>query len=545
MRYSDENVSKKNGVVYTPSEMGDYVANQLFAIQDFHDKSELKILDPSIGKGNLVISILDNLKDISAIIKVVGYDTDSSVLLKTEQNLKLRYPNVIFELHNSDFLDAYLNNKIIEKYDYIIANPPYIRTQRMGAEKAQSLSKLFGLSGRIDIYYAFLICSSQLLSQNGVAGFITSNKFMTVKSGKTLREYLINFTKLHQIIDFGDTKLFNESVLPCVLIFSNGKTDLVDAVSFTSIYENREIKSSDNVPKQYSNIFEAIEISGTIMINNKYYDINHGFLGRGESWVISKEDTERWLEIVDSHTMMRFADIGKVRVGIKTTADNVFIGEFPDTYLELLSPLITHRNAGQITPNNNKMWKVLYTHTSVNGKKVVYDISQYPKSYEYLSKHREQLEKRTYIQESRRNWFEIWVPQNPARWNKRKIVFRDISEKPEFWLDESGAIVNGDCYWIDINDTVSEDCMLLALAVANSPFIEKYYDLRYNNKLYSGKRRYQTHYVANFPIPFIDSVGSKKIIELMKEIIKVDNKSEIFSILKKEIDELVCKVFTD
>ena len=124
-------------------------------------------------------------------------------------------------------------------------------------------------------------------------------------------------------------------------------------------------------------------------------------------------------------------------------------------------------------------------------------------------------------------------------------MFRDISEKPEFWLDESGAIVNGDCYWIDINDTVSEDCMLLALAVANSPFIEKYYDLRYNNKLYSGKRRYQTHYVANFPIPFIDSVGSKKIIELMKEIIKVDNKSEIFSILKKEIDELVCKVFTD
>ena len=53
MRYSDENVSKKNGVVYTPSEMGDYVANQLFAIQDFHDKSELKILDPQLEKGIL------------------------------------------------------------------------------------------------------------------------------------------------------------------------------------------------------------------------------------------------------------------------------------------------------------------------------------------------------------------------------------------------------------------------------------------------------------------------------------------------------------
>ena len=176
---------------------------------------------------------------------------------------------------------------------------------------------------------------------------------------------------------------------------------------------------------------------------------------------------------------MHFSDIGKIRVGIKTTADHVFIGNDwtgDRADLELLQPLITHRDAGQIVSRKNAGWKVLYTHTIENGKKVAIDLEKYPKSKSYLETHYEQLSGRKYVQKAHRNWYEIWVPQNPASWKNRKIVFRDISEKPEFWLDESGAIVNGDCYWIDIDDSVFEETIYLALAVANSTFIEKYYD---------------------------------------------------------------------
>jgi len=57
----------------------------------------------------------------------------------------------------------------------------------------------------------------------------------------------------------------------------------------------------------------------------------------------------------------------------------------------------------------------------------------------------------------------------------------------------------GDCYWIDILPSVSEDILLFSLAVANSNFIEKYYDMKFNNKLYSGKRRFMAQYVENSP----------------------------------------------
>ena len=238
--------------------------------------------------------------------------------------------------------------------------------------------------------------------------------------------------------------------------------------------------------------------------------------------------------------------MAKVRVGIKTTADNVFIGEDwsgKKAEIELLMPLITHRNAGQIVPNSTSQWKVLYTHTTKNGKKVAYNLDQFPKAKAYLESHYDQLAGRKYVIQAHRNWYEIWVPQNPDAWQHKKIVFRDISERPEFWYDETGAVVNGDCYWIDIFPGTMDEVVYLALAVANSKFIEKYYDIKFNTKLYSGKRRYQTQYVEQFPIPYYGSELAEKAIELVRKIIAggCENDSSSY---KKELDEIVEQLFS-
>ena len=77
-----------------------------------------------------------------------------------------------------------------------------------------------------------------------------------------------------------------------------------------------------------------------------------------------------------------------------------------------------------------------------------------------------------------------------------KLVFRDISEQPTFWLDFEGSVVNGDCYWLTPESQGSDDRLWLAAAVANSTFIESFYDHRFNNKLYAGRRRFITQYVV-------------------------------------------------
>ena len=115
-----------------------------------------------------------------------------------------------------------------------------------------------------------------------------------------------------------------------------------------------------------------------------------------------------------------------------------------------------------------------------------------------------------------RQWYEIWVPHNPADWKKPKIVFPDIAEEPRFFLDTTGAVVNGDCYWITLRDNVDEDWLYLILAVANSPFITRYYDVAFHNKLYAGRRRFQTQFVRDFPLPHAKNPIARKLVSLVK-----------------------------
>lgn len=525
MRYKNESKEKSNGVIYTPIEMADYLASEMIKYSkfDFKNSKEVNILDPAIGEGELILSIVSKIFEINAeiLINIDGYETDANVAAKTEHFIRQQFPSANVSIIAQDFLEAIDN--IDKKYNYIIANPPYIRTQILGANKAQEISNKMNLSGRIDIYYAFLLYMKKILSDDGISGYITSNKFFTIKSGSSVRDFMIDNYKIYSIVDFGDTKLFNASVLPCIIVFSNGCTTNPEEVNFTSIYEskNNTLPSSSIV-----SIFDSINKEGRYSLEDgRVFDYCQGHLqdaSKGALWVITSNEKKKWLTTVESNTWLHLSDLGKIRVGIKTTADNVFIGDDwtgEKAKIELLRPLITHRDAGQIVAKGKSTWKVLYTHTTIDGKKIAYDIEDYPESKSYLEQHYEQLAGRNYVIKAKRNWYEIWVPQNPDSWKNRKIVFRDISEKPEFWLDETGAIVNGDCYWIDIDSSVFEDTIYLALAVVNSSFIEKYYDARFNTKLYSGKRRYMTQYVEQFPIPNPNTDEAREAINLVKKII--------------------------
>lgn len=541
MRYKNETKEKNNGMVFTPAVMAHYLSNEIITAHSSCFSDIINVLDPAVGNGELLISIGNALKNIypQKHLKLVGYETDMQVAESTAKQLNDIFSNDTVEIINLDFLDS----DSTEKYDFIIANPPYIRTQILGADKAQNLSDKYSLSGRIDIYYAFLLYTKNFMKEDGVAGYITSNKFLTIKSGMAVRDFMLSNYCLKRIVDFGDTKLFNAAVLPCILVFTSGETTKPKDVSFTSVYETDE-RGNEVIPS----IFDKINDDGIYTITDgRSFVFKQGTLSstdKNSLWTISSDESQRWLKAVDKNTCLRLNQIGKIRVGIKTTADNVFIGDNWTgelSHIELLKPLITHRNAGKIIPNNSDMWQVLYTHTKVNGKKVAYDINNYPHSRDYLNKYYDQLSSRSYIKKANRNWYEIWVPQNPDSWKSRKIVFRDISETPQFWLDESGAIVNGDCYWIEINPDVSEEMIYLALAVVNSKFIEKYYDTKFHTKLYSGKRRFMTQYVEDFPLPSLDSSYAIDAIQTVKKIItglSMNEESRDIDFLNELVDKM-------
>jgi hypothetical protein len=561
-RFGRVSEAKAWGATYTPTLLSDFVGRQIvLAAKEFlSTKKKLRVLDPAIGDGQLLFSLMKELgNEAEFTIEVTGFETSAQALSLAEQRLKSAFPNIELNLRLRSFLDfvpanevkdsnlSLFEDELTEKYDLIIANPPYVRTQIMGAEASRSLAKQFGFSGRVDLYFPFVLGMVRLLSSDGVAGIIVSNRFMTTRAGASLRRGIRDTADILHVWDLGDTKIFGAAILPAVLLLQP-KRDKEIRPKFTSIYE-----TSATGKQRVTNPIEALSRDGIVQTEDgRSFDVLHGALdisGRGESvWRISTQERDRWLRTVKRHIWGTFRDIGKVRVGVKTCADNVFIRsdwqEMPVSQRpELIRPILTHHLARRyraLRPHTIR--QIVYPHESFQGRRQAVDLTQYPRTRAYLEKYRQVLEERTYVTEAGRKWYEIWVPQDPSTWELPKLVFRDISKKPTFWVDLEGSIVNGDCYWIAAANQPRAELLWLAAAVGNSTFIERFYDLCFHNKLYAGRRRFISQYVEQFPLPNPECVTSRLILTKVKELFNSIDRGRTEE-LEHEIDQLVWRSF--
>src|SRR5439155_26457435 len=124
-----------------------------------------------------------------------------------------------------------------------------------------------------------------------------------------------------------------------------------------------------------------------------------------------------------------------------------------------------------------------------------------------------------------------------------KIVFPDISAEPRFFFDGEGRLVDGDCYWITLREGVHEDVLFLIMALANSNIMVKYHDLAFQNKLYSGRRRYFTQFVEKYPLPDPISNEARRLVLFAKELAFNVLPSQEGNKIVSEIEQLASAAF--
>jgi len=559
--------AKANGVHYTPPELAGFLAE--VTVRALGEKEgSVHVLDSACGDGGLLLAFSKAVPaSLRTRLVLTGFETDPAALAESERTLaNAGVGEVVLRVQDflsvegvepeNDFGQRGLfdsEDPVGQRFDTVIANPPYVRTQVLGAKKAQDLAERFRLTGRVDLYQAFTQAMVNVLKQGGVLGLLTSNRFLTVKSGASLRRLLRRESALEAIYDLGDTKLFTAAVLPVVVVAKKQRAETPPACIYDRVYERRKDASVGKPTRTYPSILKALQdrkCDGLVKTPKGFYFVERGVLrvAGEEAWSLSTPTGDAWLQTVYASRECSFSDLAKVRVGIKTTADEVFLRDdwdrLPDRMRpeeELLRPLLTHYEANRWFADPQKKPKqVLYPHVVKGGKRLPIELDAYPRAAAYLEVHQTRLRRRKYVIDSGRKWYEIWVPQNPEDWKKDKIVYPDISEHPRFFLNTTGAVVNGDCYWITLNEVVKSDWLLLMLAVANSTFITRYYDAVYYNKLYSGRRRFMTQYVSGFPLPSLDKPCGKKIVELVPRLVREAKASDTS---EKQIDRLVWEAF--
>ena len=561
--------AKQHGIHYTPSELADFLAEAI--VEHLPQwRGTLAVLDPACGNGALLSAFSSAISARRRKrVKLVGYETDQSALQAAQDDLAIQDAGQVL-LERADFLnlrgvdnecqvpvpDQPQEDDEVPGVDVIIANPPYVRTQVLGTKKAQQLARRFGLRGRVDLYHAFTIAMANALKPGALLGLLTSNRFLTTNSGGTLRKLLHDRLDLLSIFDLGDTKLFKTAtVLPVIVIARKRDSGISahDHCHFSRIYEYRENGRSKSPQHHCESLLDTVRdrrIRGLVQAREKRFVIERGTLsltGTDNLWTLMTPQSKAWLDTVGHHTAFCFDALAHVRVGIKTTADDVFIQDWdalrraqrPEA--RLLKPMLTHHDAARwLCRQTAGLQKILYPHVVRQGKKHAVELDKFPRAKRFLEAHRARLSRRKYLLDAGRHWYEIWVPHKPDEWAKPKIVCPDISEFPKFFLDRTGAVVNGDCYWITLRPNIDKAWLLLMLGVANSSFITKYYDTLFHNKLYSGRRRFMTQYVKKFPVPHATCKSAQAAIRLVKRMVEHDH---VTTRMEEEVDGLVWKAF--
>lgn len=553
---------KNTGATFTPKGLADFLATRLIK---YISVKNVKALDPACGEGELLISIGQKLSESGNDFTLTGYDENDHYLSLAKERMfqfgsgkntlvQGNFLKAIDLTNDQGTLDFFSSEKsnINKAFDVVIANPPYVRTQILGTQQAQELSKKFNLKGRVDLYYPFLMAMTESLKDGGILGVITSNRYLSTKSGESVRKYLSENYEIIELIDLGDTKLFDAAVLPAIFIGKKKKQISPAPANFIKVYEelngyNGELISEESIYGMLDSKY-----TGYFVVNEKRYKKTAGLLkyeiGLGTCWEMLSGKESKWVSLIDKASTNRVEDFFKVKVGIKSTADKVFIsdkweelnGIKPEE--ELLKELISQENIEPWNASDNFNLKVLYPHISVNGRKQTVDIEKYPNAKNYFLQYEEKLRSRKYVIEAGRQWFELWVPHHPDHWKDPKLVFPDISLSPRFYFDKGGRIVNGNCYWIVAQDKKDIDKLLLIQGVANSKLMTKYHDLVFNNKLYSGRRRYFTQYVEKYPLPDFNSSVAKEIISIVKKLNEAHDKV-LISKLENYLEIKVAEAF--
>uniref|UniRef100_UPI002455E2A1 Eco57I restriction-modification methylase domain-containing protein n=1 Tax=Nocardia neocaledoniensis TaxID=236511 RepID=UPI002455E2A1 len=491
---------------------------------------------------------------------------------------------VEIDCHRSDFLAA--SARLADgSFDLVISNPPYVRTQQLGGSTAQLLSKRFGLRGRIDLTHPFVAVAPRLLAPDGVLGLLCANRFLTTRAGANLRRILTEDLHPAELYDLGDTKLFAAAVLPAITIATRAPTSL--ACRYVSVYEEPGAE-----PDCAVDLFDALTGARACLVGagDRVFAVEVGVLSTGApgtrpgqalsapqrdlgpvranrrpgsdgaaaavdrsgrsadtAWRMSRPAVDRWLDRIGERTWRTFGDTARIRVGIKTTADRVFISDRweqmdPTPEPELLRELITHHDLQPWRIGPDRGTKVLYPYDLLQPRRTPIDLADFPGAAEYLRSHEQVLAGRRYVLDGGRKWFEIWVPQRPHLWGAPKLVFPDISERPRFALDRSGAVVNGDCYWISLTDlgagAQATDLAYLLMGVANSALGLRFYDAVCGNRLYSGRRRWITQYVGRLPLPDPARPDSAVIVERVRSVVE-----DGVPVARAGVDEAVAAAF--
>ena len=310
-------------------------------------------------------------------------------------------------------------------FDIVIGNPPYVQLQKNHGELAKMYEdtgfKTFTRTG--DIYTLFYEKGNEILHSNGHLAYITSNKWMRAGYGEKLRKYLSEKTTPLVLVDLGPNIFETATVDTNILIFRKGFSDK----------KCRSCILKENFKKSGLYLHEYVKLNNILL--DKF---------TSDSWLILSPIERSIKEKIEKYgTPLKDWNI-KIYRGILTGCNEAFIidGEKKDELIkqdpksaEIIRPILRGRDIKRFSYDFADLY-LINTHNGIEQKGIPpIKIDNYPAVKKHLD---------TYYSKFKERDDKGVTPYNlrscayMEEFNKQKIVYSEIVQSPQFFLDKRG-----------------------------------------------------------------------------------------------------------
>ena len=501
---------KNNGIVYTPDSIKQCIIHYVLGSNPIG-----KICDPSCGCGSFLISCAIYLNktfklSYTEIFEkyIYGMDISEKSIIKAQ----ILYRFIILLNHENDnqlkcnlkvcdSLDK--NNKFLKniKFDYIVGNPPYVRSKNIDEYMKNNLKNWkSSSSGNVDLYIPFFELGLNLLKDNGILGYITPNTYLQSINGRSLRNYLLASNYHIKVLDYKDNKIFKKATNYTAVTIISKKSSQFE-ISYLSI-----------------NDIEKIDDSASVIYNNNNFKFN-------QPWKMCNNDYLSMIKIINK--MENKLGNYKIKNGLATLKNDIYFFTpcsedkkyyyriYNNKHYKIEKELCINVAKPNIIKNEidleQKIEKAIFPYFYKNHQYHIIDEkviqNNYPEAYKFLVAVKDILLRRDKGKGNYAAWYAYGRTQGLNNQGK-KILLPYIADKPTAILSKDENMLFYCGYAVFAN---TDKELLILKKILTSDVFWNY--IQNTSKSYSkGYKALAKNYIKDFGIPEFNEADEKFLL---------------------------------
>lgn len=491
------------GAIFTRREVVEFILDLAGYTVD-RPLHQLRLLEPSFGNGDFLLPVVERLlaayeahalehsdpvEDLSGAIRAVEVHGGSIEGTRTRLLDLLREHGIDEEAANA-ILGAWIvegDFLLVElpwSFTHAVGNPPYVRQELIPDNlMAEYRARYSTIYDRADLYVPFFERCLDYLEPGGTLGFICADRWMKNKYGGPLRAMVARRYHLANYVDMMNTSAFHSEVIayPAITVIKRGKPGATRIARRPEIDSNSLSKlaramRADSVP----------ENSGVLEITGVTKD--------REPWILQSFDQLAVARRLESEFPILEEAGCRVRIGVATGADKVFIGPFEglDVESDRKLPLVTTRDIKGGTVE----WRGLGVINPFRDDGLLVDLAAYPRLARYFERHIETIRKRNCAKKNPKGWYRTIDRIYPELVSQPKLLIPDIKGEAHIVYEAGHFYPHHNLYFI-----TSCEWDLKALRAVLRSGIAKLFVSIYSTKMRGSYLRFQAQYLRRIRLP--------------------------------------------